>query len=69
MARIKPKWRPFPKAREWAQSLGLKSEKYWRTFRKNGLPSDIPSNPNREYADEWKGWGYWLGTGNKKRGT
>ena len=63
MARIKPKWRPFPKAREWAQSLGLKSETYWRTFRKNGLPSDIPSNPNREYADEWLGWGDWLGTG------
>ena len=63
MARIKPKWRSFPEARKWAQSLELKSEKYWRIYRKNGLPQDIPSNPNREYSSEWNGWGDWLGTG------
>jgi hypothetical protein len=63
MARIKPEWRSFLEARKWAQSLGLRSEKYWRIYRKDGLPSDIPSNPNREYKDEWIGWGDWLGTG------
>jgi hypothetical protein len=63
MARTKPQWRPFLQAREWAHSLRLQSEKYWRIYRKGGLPSDIPSNPNREYLDEWQGWGDWLGTG------
>jgi hypothetical protein len=55
--------RSFTNARSWAQSLGLKSENYWRQYRKEGLPEDVPSNPNREYADEWEGWGDWLGTG------
>ena len=63
MENIKSKWRDFNEARSWAQSLGLQSEKYWRLYRKDGLPSDIPSNPNREYADKWQGWGDWLGTG------
>lgn len=65
MAIIKSKWRPFSMAREWSQSLGLKSEKYWRIYRKDGLPSA----PEQLYKSEWMGWGYWLGTGNKKRGT
>lgn len=56
-------WREFLEAREWARSLGLKSESQWRVFRKSGLPFDIPSNPNREYAGQWSGWGDWLGTG------
>lgn len=24
---------------------------------------DIPAHPDREYEEEWKGWGDWLGTG------
>jgi hypothetical protein len=27
------------------------------------IPDDIPSNPNRNYNEEWRGWGDWLGTG------
>ena len=27
----------------------------------NGLPEGIPSNPEEYYADEWKGWVYFLG--------
>jgi len=62
MKKTSTRWRSFQIAKEWAQSLGLTSETQWRVFRKAGLPTDIPSNPNREYADDWKGWGDWLGT-------
>ena len=34
------------------RTLGLKSETEWRDYRKSGRkPNDIPSNPNRTYAD------------------
>lgn len=60
-------WRSFDKARDWARGLGLSSETEWRIFRKTKLPSDIPTNPNREYAKlGWKSWGDFLGTANTK---
>lgn len=63
-------FRKFDEARIWSRSLNLKSETEWRKFRKEGLPNDIPTNPNREYAQKgWNGWGDWLGTGNVKAGT
>jgi hypothetical protein len=45
--------------------LGLKSETEWRQFRKSRKrPADIPSNPNRTYADSgWAGIRDWLGSG------
>ena len=59
-------WREFSKAREWAQSLGLSSESAWRKFRSSDqLPPDVPSNPNLVYECDWKGWGDFLGSGNK----
>jgi hypothetical protein len=56
-------WRPFADAREFARSLGFKGGLEWRTWCKTpgNRPLDIPSNPNRTYADEWKGWGDFLG--------
>jgi hypothetical protein len=58
-------FRSFAKARSFVRGLGLKSETEWRQFRKSRKkPADIPSNPNRVYADSgWAGMGDWLGTG------
>ena len=59
-------WRKFTDAREWAHAQYLSGEKAWRKLRNsNGLPSDIPSNPNIVYVNDWQGWGDFLGTGNK----
>ena len=46
------------------RSLGLGSAAGWLALCKSGaLPADIPSNPNKKYADEgWQGYGDWLGT-------
>ena len=61
---------PFVEAREFVRSLGLKSDPEWRKYRKGGMPKlptlpiNIPSNPNRTYAnDGWSTMGDWLGTG------
>ena len=55
---------PFEEARAFARSLNLKSGE-WSTYRKSGKkPDNIPSNPNRTYAEAgWVGMGDWLGTG------
>jgi hypothetical protein len=51
-------------ARQFVHTLGLKSQAEWAKYRKSGRkPSDIPSNPNRTYKNEWQGFGDWLGTG------
>ncbi len=62
--------RPFRQARAYARNLKLKNEGEWRAFCKGELqhvgmrPRDIPTNPNRVYADQgWSGMGDWLGTG------
>lgn len=59
-------YRPFEEAREFARSLGLKSETEWRKYCTSGeKPDDIPSAPSRVYADKgWAGFGDFLGTGN-----
>lgn len=57
-------WLSFEKARHWSRSLNLSSEREWRVYRKQGLPAGIPTNPNRTYKDEWRGWPDWLGSQN-----
>ena len=61
----KVNWRDFREAREYVQSLGLRSWAEWRAATKEGkLPPDIPSAPNQVYRE--RGWisnGDWLGTG------
>lgn len=57
-------WLPFNEARSWARSLNLCSEREWRLHRKQGLPVGIPTNPNRTYKDDWRGWPDWLGSQN-----
>ena len=69
-------WRPFEEAREFVHALkltGQKSEGGWRDYcsgKIKGLPKrpdDIPYNPDRIYADKWKGYSDWLGTNTKPR--
>jgi hypothetical protein len=63
-------YRNFVEARVFARGLKLRSETEWRAFYKGemphlgALPADIPTNPDKTYADKgWKGMGDWLGTG------
>lgn len=57
-------FRPFAEAREFVHSLNLKNQQEWREYYKSPTkPQDIPTNPQIIYKKEWKGWGYWLGTG------
>jgi superfamily II DNA or RNA helicase len=53
---------PFKEARAFARALGLKSQSEWLAYCRSGnRPDNIPSNPHRAYADEFAGWGDWLG--------
>ena len=63
-------FRPFHEARAYAESLGLRDQKEWVAFAKSGKrPADVPSNPQSTYrASGWRGYGDWLGTGNKRGG-
>ena len=55
---------PFPKAREYARSLGLNSLVEWLKYSNDkGHPKGIPRRPNKVYKNEgWNGWGDFLGT-------
>jgi len=58
-------YRSFEEAREFAQSLNLKSGSEWNEYCKSGeKPDDVPTNANQVYKDNgWKGIGDFLGTG------
>ena len=57
-------WRSFEEAREFVRQLGLQNTDEWFEYHTSGQrPDDIPSNPNKTYASEFKGYGDWLGTG------
>ena len=55
-------FRTFENARSYARSLGLQSQKEWRSFIKTAdKPKDIPSNPESAYAGKgWAGIADWL---------
>ena len=59
------KYRPFEEARQYIQSLNIKTQKEWNAYAKTGgnKPIDIPYKPQRTYKENWKSWGDWLGTG------
>jgi hypothetical protein len=58
------RYRPFREARALVHSLGLKNVSEWTTYCKSAnKPNDIPASPYAIYADQWKSWGDWLGTG------
>lgn len=59
--------REFIAAREFARSLGLSKASDWKLFSSGKLPGvpprprDIPSEPQKTYADKgWAGWDDWL---------
>ncbi|XRB03372.1 methyltransferase domain-containing protein [Pycnococcus provasolii] len=55
MGTVAGAFRSFEDAREYMRTLGLKSEKEWRAWRKSGArPHDIPSSPDKTYASS--GW-------------
>jgi hypothetical protein len=56
-------YRSFSEARAFAHHLGLKRVADWTAYCASGnKPSDIPSHPDRKYANVgWDGWRDWLG--------
>ena len=58
---------PFNEAREFVQTLGIKSVSEWKEYCNSGeKPNNLPSTPQEVYKKQktWKGWGDFLGTGN-----
>jgi superfamily II DNA or RNA helicase len=64
-------WRSFEEARGFVGGLGIKSQTEWYTYcRSNNKPIDIPTHPNRTYAnDGWVNWPNWLGNGRRSRNS
>ena len=61
----KKNYRSFSEARKFIHSLGVKTEPEWREWKKkNKRPDDIPGSPEVTYKKQWRGMGYWFGTGN-----
>jgi superfamily II DNA or RNA helicase len=60
-------YRDFSGARQWARSLGLRSQKEWQVLAlSNQLPADIPSKPAHVYRQRgWISIGDWLGKGER----
>ena len=52
----------FSEAKNFVKKQKMKGQKDWIIFCKQGhRPSNIPSNPQKQYCDEWKGWMDFLG--------
>ena len=62
------RFRPCPEARAFVHTLGLSSFAAWRRWAASpARPTDIPSNPDRAYAQAgWTDWADWLGTGHPR---
>lgn len=57
----KDKWMGFREARQYVHDLRLQNQREWQAWAKGPKrPRQIPSNPNRIYA-EWKGTRDWIG--------
>lgn len=54
---------PFREAARIIRTATLPSRAAFRLWRRSGArPARFPSNPDRVYADAWKGWAHFLGT-------
>ncbi len=53
----------FDKARSIVRTLGIKSNKEWRSWKLNKSVDffKIPGSPDYTYKDEWVSWNDWLG--------
>ena len=57
----------YEEAEVYMKTIGLKNLKEWQEFRKSNRPLNIPANPNTHYKNKgWKGYGAFLGNGNKR---
>jgi superfamily II DNA or RNA helicase len=52
----------FNECKKIIHKLKLNTTKDWGDYSKSNRPKNIPSNPQRVFKNEWKGWGDWLGT-------
>ena len=51
----------FSEAKTFVKKQKMKGQNDWVNFCKQGFrPSNIPSNPQKNYIDEWKGWADFL---------
>ena len=56
-------WMPFTEARDFVRSLNIKSKKEWLEYCLSGeRPSNIPSNPEKNYKNQWLSISDWIGT-------
>lgn len=58
---------PFKEAREYIRNLHLKNVAQWQNYYQEKIeglqkPDNIPWNPQKIYAEQWKGIKDWLGT-------
>jgi len=70
----RPNWRrryrrvlPFTEARRCVQAVGFSNKEEWDDWVSDGKKSPyfgpyVPSDPDVMYAEDWQGWGDWLGT-------
>ena len=62
-------YKSYKEAKIFVKKLKIKSAKEWDVFVKNNntFPLDIPKRPATPYKHKgWKGWGDFLGTGNRR---
>ena len=53
---------PYQEAKIYVNKLKLSSQNEWREYAKSEKkPNNIPSKPSDVYADEFEGFGKWLG--------
>ena len=62
--RLSGRFRSLPEARPFVHALGLPSFAAWRRWATSpARPTDIPSDPDRAYAQAgWTDWADWLAT-------
>ena len=72
--KLRRRFRPFKKARDFVHALGLRSLSEWTEYCRGTLadqrprPDDIPAFPRGIYKDQgWMGYDDWLGTGKYSR--
>ena len=54
----------YAEAQKLIQTEGIKSGAQFKQWCKEKRPRNCPSNPEKAYKSEWKGWGEFLGTDN-----
>ena len=52
-------FKSFEEVKKWVIKEKIRTSQEWTAFKNK--PNDIPSNPQRTYKDQWKGWADFLG--------